>query len=383
MKYDHSPIRTAAFYGFLPRNGAKKNSTSKNKEKIENKKDQNKAQLLSSEIVPHRGLSFDDLLQDKISLIRHYMEKKFSSMPQPVTVYDNKSHGHLSLDILGNSKSIADAMLLETAFAVLSDEYKEGELLLELNSIGDRESISRFTRESNNYYKKHWADVPKDLKPIFKKNIFSVFQEKSKELKELQENGPKSIGSLSESSRRHFKEVLEYIEGLKIPYIINHDLIGSPSWMSEVIMRISLVNESGSTVKTLACGGRYNGLAKKVFGKKDIPACGAEVVLKAALKEGTKLNYKLFFIQLSFEAKIKSLQIMEILRKANIPVYQSLSKDKLTSQIGQAEKMKVPYILLMGKKEAIENSVVVRNTTTRCQETVPVDNLVKYLKQTI
>ncbi len=67
---------------------------------------------------------------------------------------------------------------------------------------------------------------------------------------------------------------------------------------------------------------------------------------------------------------------MEILRKANIPVYQSLSKDKLTSQIAQAEKMKVSYILLMGMKEALENSIVVRNTTTRSQETILIQDLV-------
>jgi histidyl-tRNA synthetase len=376
MRYDHSPLHTATFYGFLPR------GEFKDDKKANEKKDSKKAESLRGAIENNcKGIGFDDIVEDKVTLIRQYLDKRFVTLPQPVMVYDVKPHGRLSLDVLGTNKSIGEAMAIETAYAILSDEYKEGELLLEINSIGDRDSIARFTRELQNYYKKNWDQIPKESKNKLKKDIFSALEEKSKEMKVLQENSPQSIGSLSETSRKHFKEVLEYIETLKIPYIINHNLIGAPSWMSETITRISLINDKGTCIKSLACGGRYNSLARKAYAKKDIPSFGIDMHLKAPLKEGSKINYKIFFIQLSFEAKLKSLQIMEMLRKANIPVYQSLSKDKLTSQIGQAEKMKVPYVLLMGKKEALEESIVVRDTTTRSQETILIKDLVPYLKK--
>lgn len=373
MRYDHSPLHTASFYGFLPRG---------EKAKIEQKKTMTKINALKkSSVMHHRGLSFEDTLEDRASLIEQFLNKKFVSFPQPIMVYHAKGYGHLSLDVLGNQKSISDAISIETAYAILSDEYKKEELILELNSLGDRDSIARFNREAQNFYRKHWNQVPKDSKALIKKDIWNAYDEKNKELEELQAISPKSMGSLSETSRAHFKEVLEYIEAMGIPYIINHNLIGSPSWMSETLMRISLLNERAMPSKVLACGGRYNSLAKKIFGKKEIPSFGVELVLNSPLKEGAKINYKLFFIQLSFEAKLKSLQIMELLRKSNIPIYQNLSKDKITSQIALAEKMKMPYILLMGKKEAIEDSVVVRNAATRSQETVPIKDLVPYLKK--
>ncbi len=56
---------------------------------------------------------------------------------------------------------------------------------------------------------------------------------------------------------------------------------------------------------------------------------------------------------------MKSLNVIEILRKAHIPVMQALSKDSLSAQLAVAEKAGVPYTIIFGQKEAMENSVIV------------------------
>ena len=123
------------------------------------------------------------------------------------------------------------------------------------------------------------------------------------------------------------------------------------------------------------------------MGEKRYPAIGAAIsIYDAHLKTGRKRlptfkKSKFYFIQLGHDAKLKSLQILETLRQAKIPVYQSLSKDKLLGQIASAEKMQIKYVLIMGQKEALENTVVVRNMDTRSQDTVPLNELVAYLKK--
>ena len=87
------------------------------------------------------------------------------------------------------------------------------------------------------------------------------------------------------------------------------------------------------------------------------------------------------FIQIGFEAKLKSLEVVETLRHAKIPLYQALAKDKLSSQIQTAENMGIPHIIIMGQKEALEGSVIVRVMKTRMQETVPLTELAGYLKK--
>jgi histidyl-tRNA synthetase len=46
-----------------------------------------------------------------------------------------------------------------------------------------------------------------------------------------------------------------------------------------------------------------------------------------------------------------------------------------------AEKLGVPYTIIFGQKEAIENSVIVRNMQSRSQETVKQAKLLEYLKE--
>ena len=84
---------------------------------------------------------------------------------------------------------------------------------------------------------------------------------------------------------------------------------------------------------------------------------------------------------MSSEAKQKSLRLIEILRKAHIPIYHSLMRDKLLAQLNTAENLKVPYVLIMGQKESMENSVIVRNTQNRSQDTIKIECLCDHLKK--
>lgn len=90
---------------------------------------------------------------------------------------------------------------------------------------------------------------------------------------------------------------------------------------------------------------------------------------------------KFYFIQLGFEAKLKSLNIMETLRKAHISVHQNLSKDGVSQQLETAEKMKIPFAIIFGQKEAMDNTVIIRDMRTQSQDTIKIECLCEYLKK--
>ena len=89
---------------------------------------------------------------------------------------------------------------------------------------------------------------------------------------------------------------------------------------------------------------------------------------------------KVYFIQIGTGAKLKSLNVIETLRKARIPVLQALNKNKLSAQLGIAEKLNIPYVLIFGQKEAIEGTVIVRDMSNHSQDTMPLTKLAEYLK---
>ena len=134
----------------------------------------------------------------------------------------------------------------------------------------------------------------------------------------------------------------------------------------------------------MALGFRYNALARKIGMKKEIPAVGVAINIKKGTDKKSIANKtkkpQVFFAQIGAEAKLQSLKIIEMLRQTRIDICQALSKDKMGSQIAVAENLKVPYIIIMGQKEALENAVIVRNMANRSQTVVPIPKLADYLK---
>ncbi|OGG68089.1 hypothetical protein A3E99_02370 [Candidatus Kaiserbacteria bacterium RIFCSPHIGHO2_12_FULL_54_16] len=59
---------------------------------------------------------------------------------------------------------------------------------------------------------------------------------------------------------------------------------------------------------------------------------------------------------------------------------QNIGVESLTEQLHLAERRGSPYLLIMGRKEALENSVIVRNRKTQEQVILPLTGLTERLK---
>lgn len=339
---------------------------------------------------------YEDALE-KIALTRWYTENRMDLESQPVAIHykkpfpnSNKKKGSkeiYGLEVMGSGRSTSEALILKCTLSILEELGYEN-LFIDINSIGDRESISRFERDMNSHYRKNSHLLPAKIKPDWKKNFHTVLKNSSDEIKEFLENAPQPVGSLSELSRTHFKEVLENLETFEASYKIKPNLFSNKNYASYTIFEIREISEKKEEDgELLAYGYRYNNLAKKIGGKREIPSVGMTIMVKKNKEKMKKIPVKkikrpkLYLVQLGTIAKMKALNVVEMLRKNKIPVHHSITKDKITGQLSGAEYMKSSHVLIIGQKEAIENSVVVRNVVTREQETVNVKELPDFLKK--
>jgi histidyl-tRNA synthetase len=326
-------------------------------------------------------------LSEKLAFLEQYEMDRWESLPPPVMVSykrplpgsDQKKTGDtvIGLEIFGLQGSIAEALLIRSALSLLEDEGVT-ELTVVLNSIGDKESIADYERMLSTYVRKNGTGMPPELKKIIKESIFALPTTTNKDFEKWRLEAPKSMSFLSENSRKHFKEVVEYVESFGIPYEIDTRLLGSPAHGAHTVFEIR-----DAAGKVHASGYRYSKLSRKLGFKKEVSVITATVVCgKIDKTETLRLIPKprFYLVQLGFGAKAEALQVIETLRKAKIAVGHSLAKDKLQSQLGTAENMKVSHILLIGQKEAYDRTVVVRDNETRAQESVSLDSLVSYLK---
>jgi len=341
-------VEAALYYGF---NSAKQSQT--NKEDIQKANSLKESWVRNCQGLP--WISSQDFIEERIALLREYAEKNMSSLPQPVMIaYESNSRKErgktsFNLEVIGTQRSIAEALLIKAATAILEDNgYKN--ITLEINSIGDKESLNKFSKDLTNYFKKSLNELSAHCRQNFKKDPFYVLSCNTCECTKTKEGAPTSISCLSDASRLHFKEVLEYVEIMGIPFEINNFLVPDKKYCSQTIFEIK---NAENKKEVLAIGFRYDGLTQKLGIKKEIPGAGIKIILKK--KTNAKKISKLpkpqaFYIQLGDEAKHRSLEVIEMLRKEKIYVYQMLGRDKFGSQFSLAEKMKVPYVIIMGKK---------------------------------
>ncbi len=336
-------------------------------------------------------------------LMRAYIERGMQTLPQPVMFYqygpvfrhDKPQRGRyrqffqFDLDVLGNDKSIMDALVIKTGMTIL-EEAGASNLSIEINSIGDKECRNGYIKELTNYYKKHLHQLPTVDRERLKTNPLRILDSKEEKTKEINISAPDAVSFLCPSCKKHFKEVLEYLEEMGIPYNLNKNLVRGLSYYTRTVFEVYTESlEDGGLLTQVASGGRYDYLARQLGGKKDVPAVGFSMGVDRIVESPwyKKLcprilkKPKIYFIQLGSEAKLKSLNIIEILRKAHIPIAQSLSKDSLGSQLAIAEKLSIPYAIIFGVKEAIDDSVIVRDMSNRSQDTVKLNKLLEYLKE--
>ncbi len=283
----------------------------------------------------------------------------------------------LQFHAIGADRAIADAVLIRTVRALVADLTKSDHAVLRLNSMGDKETRGRFARELTQFFRKQGAALPADCVSCAKSDVFKAA--------ELLVGGPSSgilpspTDHLSETSRKHFEDLLEYLESTDTPYELASDLLSRGATWTETCFELT----GHDNIKVW--GSRYNDLARP-FWKSSMPSIGATVRITmgapstvSPLKENAKPRF--VFVHIGEEAKRESIKMADSLRHARIPLAQSIGIESLTEQMRYAETVNAPYLLIMGRKEALERSVILRERSTHTETFIPLDMLVERLKK--
>jgi len=337
-------------------------------------------------------------------IVRSYIEHGMFTLPQPVKLWaigpcfrhDRPQAGRYrqflqaSIEILGDKNPSVDGQIIQMSYDVLKDLSLK-DIIIEVNSIGDQECRPYFRKILINYFKSKKNALCSDCQRRLKNNPLRILDCKEENCQKIRNSAPQIIDHLCESCHTHFKQVLEFLDELELPYILNPYLVRGLDYYTKTVFEISEKSEDGISHGALASGGRYDGLVK-LLGGRDTPGCGVGIgisrianlmILKDLKPEKKSELPKIFLAQLGQLAKRKSLKLFEEFRRAKIPVAESFSKDSLKSQLGAADKMKIKWVLIFGQKEALEDFITLRDMDTGQQKEIKIDKVVKEMKQKI
>ncbi len=337
------------------------------------------------------------------SIARSYIEHGMQSLPQPVQLYyigpmfryDRPQKGRyrqfhqLGFEILGEMDPILDAQLISLVSRLVRS-FKIKDFSIQINSIGCSKCRGKFIKKLISYYKPVLRHLCPDCKRRYNKNPLRLLDCKEPACQEYKAGAPQIIDYLDSEDQNHFREVLEYLDELGIPYELNTYLVRGLDYYTRTVFEIWPQDEKikDPSQVSLGGGGRYDDLIS-MFGGKPTPAIGfalgIERIIDLLKENEVKIPIRdipdIFIVQLGKLAKKKSLNLTEELREEGFKVTSALGKESIKSQLKLVDKLKVPLALILGHKEVLDGTVIIRDMSGGMQEVVSVENVVDEIKK--
>ncbi len=291
--------------------------------------------------------------------------------------------GEFSLQITGVSQSVAEVVLLKAVTTILT-EWGSPVARVRLNALGDRDSKARFEREATAYVRKHVMHLDPECQTKLSQNPMAPYVCQSELCRSVTESGPRAMSFLSEKSRVHFRTVLENLDKLALPYEFDDLLLGDER-EQRVVFAFDL--EAPDATILGATGGRFDDYLKRLAPRREVGGVGASIYFRKKglnaphfqLQESSRTP-SVYFIQLGTRAKLEGLFVADALRRAHVPVLQSFDSSHLSHQLSAARSAGVSHLIIMGEREALDRTVLIRTTDDNSQQIVPLPELPRFLK---
>lgn len=337
-----------------------------------------------------------------VPLVRSYLEQGFDEKEDPSKFWylgpffrdekpkegTRKQFHQAGVGIVDSGGWISDVEIIQLFYKVLTDLGLE-DIVIKVNSIGDERKRSYYVKKLRSYLEKHKDSLCAECKKRLKKNPLRVLSCKEEECQEIIRSGaPQFLDNLSKKSNRHFKDVLETMDKLELPYQMDPYLIRSSNYYSRTVFEIEDTSEEGQKQGVLAGGGRSNPLVENLGGEEETLSCGgalgvervANILKERGRKTSKKEKCRVFIAQVGKNAKREAVVLREKFRKYNIDASTVLTKDSLSSQLELAKQMEARYTVIIAYKELKEGETIIKNMKDDSQKKVPLDQVVTRVK---
>lgn len=299
-----------------------------------------------------------------------------------------RQHTQWNLDVIGETGPIADVQLIQIGCNFFKELQLETQV--QINSVGDAECQSQYNAKLSEYYrdKTKKLKLPVELKKQMAKNPISVLLSDDERLTEINEDAPQIIDFLSEEAKNDFFSVIEYLDALGINYNLNPRLFGNFDFYNRTVFEFVMPEEEGRKELTLATGGRYSVLFERLYGKV-LPAVGLSVGMDRTVNRIRALNLPLedalspdiYLAQLGDIARQKAMNLFEELRKSGFKIAQGFLHNGLKRQLEEAQKLNVRFTLVMGQKELMDGTIIIRDMESGAQEVVDSKKIIHELEK--
>ena len=289
------------------------------------------------------------------------------------------------VEVFGDSTPLMDANLISLMVKFYQRIGLKG-IKVRINSIGNKESRENYRDALLKHFKPHLKDLCEDCNNRFEKNPLRILDCKVDADKDCMKDVPKIVDYLDETSKKHFDDVLKYLDLMEIEYVIDNNLVRGLDYYTDTVFEVEANIEGFGSQNVIGAGGRYNNLVENIGGPS-IPgvgfAFGIERIINALEAEDIKViddkGIDAYILPVSENEIDYSITLASFLRDNAFKVDMDYTNKTMKAKFKEADRYNAKFIIIIGEEEVKKDILTIKDNLTKEEVKVERDNLLDYL----
>ncbi len=296
-----------------------------------------------------------------------------------------RQFNQFGLEAIGSPLPIIDAEIISASWAVYQ-KLGLTDLTLILNSVGCRQCRPGYLMALRDYFGAKRNSLCSDCQLRYDKNPLRILDCKKEKCQIEIKKCPSILNYLCTECTDHFSKLRQYLDSLGLNYQINPLLVRGLDYYTKTAFEI-ISGELGAQ-NAVGGGGRYDFLVEELGGRPTPAvgfAAGMERIIETMMKKGIQIpvwkGIQVFIATTSSKEIPFALQIANQIRAAGVATEMDFLGKSLKAQLRTANKMQVPFVLLLGAEELREHKVIIKDMLRGTQQSITRDNILLYLQE--
>ena len=259
----------------------------------------------------------------------------------------------------------------------------DGDIRLELNSLGNPDARAKFKGELAGYLQAYEQDLDEDSQRRLTTNPLRILDSKSSKTQEILRDAPVLSDYMDNESKQHFEGLQGLLDDNGIAYKVNPNIVRGLDYYNKTVFE--WITTTLGSQGTVCGGGRYDGLVEQLGGKPS-PGIGFamgldRLSLMLAEKMESSKDADVYVVSQGNAARATALRLAESIRDqlSGKRVVVHCGDGKFKSQMKKADASGADLALVLGEDEVAAGTVSIKSLREGGeQSTISQETLAQY-----
>ena len=259
----------------------------------------------------------------------------------------------------------------------------DGDIRLELNSLGNPDARVKFKEKLADYLQAYEQDLDEDSQRRLTTNPLRILDSKSSKTQEILRGAPVLADFMDNESKQHFEGLRGLLDDNGIAYEVNPNIVRGLDYYNKTVFE--WITTTLGSQGTVCGGGRYDGLVEQLGGKPS-PGVGFamgldRLSLMLAEKMESSKDADVYVVSHGNAARATALRLAESIRDqlSGKKVVVHCGDGKFKSQMKKADASGADLALVLGEDEVAAGTVSIKSLREGGeQSTISQETLAQY-----